>query len=156
MGQLSESFRFLLTRCYFCVSLNRDLEEVRQETITDVREVVKGEIWCIMAEKRKESRRLVKFFVLEATCEVIGSPVGLYQSLPSREDWSEYIENHVLEHGAEKTIGLVNHIRWTNHEEYDHGISKVWLKRVKDEGGIGKLKRTVARRYVLACTMANR
>ena len=138
------------------MSLNRDLEEVRQETITDVQEVVKGEIWCITVKKRNGSRRSVKFFVLEATCEVIGSPAGLDQCLPSREDWSKYIENHMLERGAEKTIGLVNHIRWTNHEEYDDGISKVWLKRVKEEGVIGQLKRTVARRYVLACTMANR
>ena len=62
--------------------LNCDLKEARQETITDVQEVVKGKIWCITVEKRNTSRKLDKLYILETTCEVIRSSVSLNKIFP--------------------------------------------------------------------------
>ena len=64
------------------MSLNCDLKEARQETITNVQEVVKGNIWYITVEKRNTSRKLDKLYILEITCEVIGSSVSLDKIFP--------------------------------------------------------------------------
>ncbi|KXN88187.1 hypothetical protein AN958_07646 [Leucoagaricus sp. SymC.cos] len=149
------ALRFLLTRCYFCLSLNRDLGEVRRDKLVDVQEVVKKEIWCITTVTRDEGQKVAKFYVLDATCEVIGSPVGLDGRLPTRADWSSYIEKRIAQKGMEKAVDIMEYVRWTNHEEYDYGMSKIWLKRVEQEGEVGRLKRDIAKRYILACTMEN-
>ena len=41
-------------------------------------------------------------------------------------------------------------------EEYDRGISKLWLKRMGNEGLVGGVKKAIAERYVLACVVGNR
>jgi hypothetical protein len=114
------------------------------------------------------------FYVLEATCEVVGhppllSPVpgGASTSAtklvpPLRADWSAYIDTQSSSQSSEPESNkvlvpsLMSQLKWTNHEEYSRGISRVWLKRTQDEGEIGAAKRDVAERYVLACVVANR
>jgi hypothetical protein len=50
----------------------------------------------------------------------------------------------------------MEHLKWTNHEEYERGISKLWLKRIQNEGELGAAKLDAAERYVLACVVSNR
>lgn len=145
-----------MTRCYFCVSLNRDLAEIRGYKVVEVQEILPSEIWSVVVEARDGGQMSNKFYVLEATCEVIGNPVALDGRLPTRTDWSGYIRKHISEDDSAKAMDIMNHIRWTNHEEYDRGISKIWLKGTQEEKELGKLKREVARRYIIACTMENR
>jgi hypothetical protein len=135
------------------------LEEVKKGRVVDVQEVVKDEIWCVTVERRDTSKEATRYYVLEDTCEVIGSPAELGGTLPTRTDWSVYIQKHISNHGpgaAQMMGSIMSHVRWTNGEEYDCGISKLWLKKTWEEGEVGELKRSVARKYVLACTMANR
>ncbi len=118
-------------------------------TVVDAQEVIKGEIWCITMQHRtvKES-----FYVLEATCEVVGHPpASQLDSLPIRADWSAYIEHRSSVHPT-----MMEHICWTNHEEYDRGISRHWLKRMRREGKMGAALEVIAGRYVLACVVGNR
>lgn len=123
-------------------------------TLVDAQEVIKGEIWCITMQHRSVRE---SFYVLEATCEVVGRPPTTQNqpgALPVRADWSAYIEQRASVHSSEST--LVGHICWTNHEEYDRGISRHWLKRMRREGKIGAALEVIAGRYVLACVVGNR
>lgn len=141
------SCRFLVTRCYFSISLNQGLAEVKRYRVVKAQEVVPGEIWEIVIQARDNSQRSNKFYVLEATCEIIGSAVAPDSQMPTRMDWSGYIQK--------KNCSIIDLVRWTNHEEYDRGISKIWLKKTREKED-GETLRMVARRYVLACTMENR
>ena len=146
--------------------------------ITDAVEIVKGEIWCITAEpilktsdKKINEKKL--FYILESTCEVIGIPSTCdqstsgpdtnmhtlsFNSLPLRTDWSEYIQHRVLGNSFHDVppSPLINHLKWAYNEEYYHGISRHWLKRIEKEGLLGQKKRKVAERYVMASLVANR
>ncbi|SJL07371.1 uncharacterized protein ARMOST_10718 [Armillaria ostoyae] len=146
--QAMMAVRFLLTRLFFSVSVGDDSQEWMSGTVVDAQEVIKGEIWCITMQHRavKES-----FYVLEATCEVVGHPPAAEQkldALPIRADWSAYIE-----HRPSST--MMEHICWTNHEEYDRGISRHWLKRMRREGKMGAALEVIAGRYVFACVVGN-
>lgn len=140
-------YRFLLTRCYFSISLNQGLSEMRRYQVVEVQEAVLGDIWEVVIQARDNSRKSNKFYVLEATCEIIGSPVAPDSKIPTRMDWSGYIRKH--------SCNVMDLVRWTNHEEFDRGISKIWLMNIREEED-GETKRKVARRYILACTMENR
>ena len=122
--------------------------------ITNVQQLVPGEIWCVtMSEK--------SFYVLEATCEVVGRPTtpsGESSEIPVRADWSKYIA-HRLVPPTVHTVPpppLLEQVSWTNHEEYEHGISRHWLKRIRREGKLGAMKETIAERYIFACVVGNR
>ncbi len=115
-------------------------------TVVDAQEVIKGEIWCITMQHRTVTE---SFYVLEATCEVVGHPpASQLDSLPIRADWSAYIEHRSSVHPT-----MMEHICWTNHEEYDRGISRHWLKRMRREGKMGAALEVIAGRYVLACVL---
>lgn len=158
--------RFLLTRVWFALSVLGDGRDCTRLFVTDAREVIRGEIWCVDvvnldvdgSESLKES-----FYVLEETCEVIGrlAPADTEDSTRRaqslRVDWSDYVQSCLLPTGFHSSppIPLRNHLRWTNAEEYDKGISKVWLKRIEKEGPLGLYKRRIAERYILACVVGN-
>jgi len=164
-------FRFILTRLWFFISIGGDWNDPlgwSRGVLVDCQEIVEGEIWRIEIDfsSHKET-----FYVLEQTCEVIGHP-----SLPShptdtpdsspcsgnepqlRSDWAAYIGDRVLPPSMHDSPprSLLSHLRWSNYEEYERGISKLWLKKTNQEGEIGKEKREVAERYVLACIFGNR
>jgi hypothetical protein len=120
---------------------------MRRYKVVEAQEVVAGEIWEIVVRTRDSSQGSNKFYALEATGEIIGSPVTLDSQMPTRMDWSGYIQKH--------GCNVMDLVRWTNHEEYDRGISKIWLKKTREEED-GETKRKVARRYILACTMEHR
>lgn len=121
-----------------------------------------SEVWKITIQNMKcESRTQKAFYVLASTGEVIGrppeseSPSGLQSAspIPTREDWSSYLS---LRDGSESSLPpLFDLVRWQNGEEYQRGISKAWLSRIRtDPTAESKLK--VARRYVLANVVPNR
>jgi hypothetical protein len=133
--------------------------------VTDAQEVVPGEIWCITAQTAGQPKE--QFYVLEATCEVIGHPPPPPQATPSvtnlgnatnlRRDWSEWIA-HRSAPSTELTpkAPLFAMMRWAHAEEYHLGIAKAWLDRLLKEGEVGAFKRAIAERYVLASVVGNR
>jgi hypothetical protein len=133
------------------------IQKTKSGTVLDAEQIVPGEVWKITFL----SDKLVQvFYVLEATCEVIGQAAISGQITPSddlRADWEHYIATRISENGGlECTHGLWDKLSWTNHEEYDRGISKHWLSRIAQEGAAGQAKLEVARRYILACVVCNR
>lgn len=122
----------------------------------DAQEVVKGEIWSITV---RDGSALSVFYVLGSTCEVIGRARNAprLEVYPSglRSDWSEYISSHTCASMEPRSL-ILEHFRWANHEEYDRGVSRHWLRRISSEGDIGLWKKVVAERYVMACVVANR
>ena len=145
-----------MTRFYFLISVEgMDHPDARrQHFVVDCNEVVQDEIWTvtICSQGMKED-----YYVLEPTCEVIGrqdsTACNFNQAykLQPRTDWSLYISRRVSE-----DAGIFERLRWTNQEEYDKGISKHWLNRIREEGQVGEAKTAVARKYILACVVANR
>ncbi|KAG5646540.1 hypothetical protein DXG03_003307 [Asterophora parasitica] len=130
--------------------------------ILDVQELVEGEIWSV---ELSSSMGKEVIYVLECTCEVVGHPpaphvpeldgkTAALDPYPLRADWSVYISQCLS--SLPRPPSLMEHLKWTNHEEYDRGISKLWLSRTQGEGDIGAAKRLVAERYILACVVGNR
>ncbi|KAI0826725.1 hypothetical protein BC628DRAFT_1319527 [Trametes gibbosa] len=166
--QLVIAMRFVLTRAWFELSVgmpngvNGDTASWLQGTVIDVREAVKGEIWSVTVEYA-QPRRQETLYVLEATCEVVGrlSKTASHAAegdtvpirFPVRADWSAYISRWSASSSSERS--LLSQLRWACHEEYDHGISTLWLRRTEREGELGAAKRQVAKRYILACVVGN-
>lgn len=156
--------RFLLTRFFFSISTGTE-NTIDFGIVIDAQELVEGEVWSITTRSFSSTEVL---YVLEATCEVVGHPPlppdqsGLSQPLggrqiPLRADWSAYIESRTTQPSAAgRTPSLIEHLKWTNHEEYEQGISKLWLKRIQNESELGAAKLIVAERYILACVVGNR
>jgi hypothetical protein len=129
--------------------------------IFGVQEIVPGEIWSVTFSSKGVQHTL---YVLEETCEVIGAfCYSAYTSPTSgdvplaRVDWSSYIASNIASISkGEPTPPLFSRVGWSNHEEYNHGISKHWLGRMKGEGERGREKVRLAERYILACVIGNR
>ena len=74
-----------------------------------------------------------------------------------RADWTTYIQQQVSNHRQGNAVqSLLSHLKWANYEEYNRGISKLWLTRIASESLLGLAKKVVAERYVLACVVDNR
>ena len=124
------------------------------ETITDVVEIVKDEIWCVVT-RNVISGYVQAFHVLEATCEVLGLAGGTRGDENLRLDWAGYIE-HRKANPQSTSSPLRDAMRWADHGEFDHGISRHWLRRTTQMGAQGTALRTIAGRYTLACVVGNR
>ncbi|KZP31480.1 hypothetical protein FIBSPDRAFT_776099, partial [Athelia psychrophila] len=161
--------RFILTRLWFLLSTGdtgNTALAFSSDVVVDAQEVVKGEIWTVTVQKMPKIQ-LQTFYVLEQTCEVIGHSSTSTQNLdvhsshttpkPVRADWWEYINFRQISASAHDSppAPLLAHLKWQNHEEYMHGISKLWLKRIESEGDWGAVKRVVAERYIMACVVGN-
>lgn len=159
-----------MTRLWFLLSIGGEPKDPTAWTrgvIIDAQELVKSEIWSITTRDSSYSPpKLETFYVLESTCEVVGHPPSISdsetsatsRSIPVRADWSAYIAHRLLPPSMHDSPppSLIQHLKGTNYEEFDKGISKQWLHRIANEGEIGIAKRTVAERYVLACVFGNR
>lgn len=122
-----------------------------QTTITDIQEIIKGEIWRIDMSHRNGRKESV--YALEETCEVIGGadPDTMDTTdIPNRirADWETHIQNRV----SDKRIW--DYLSWPNAEEYEGGISKLWLKRIGTDKDGTYLKK-LAKRYILASLVSN-
>lgn len=149
------------------MSVLGDRESCSNIFLTDAREVLKDEVWCVdVVTQDVDGKKTLResFYVLEETCEVIGRPAPTGSEEATRHvqalrvDWSDYIQFRLLPAGFHSSPPepLHSHLKWTNAEEYDKGISRLWLKRTEKEGPLGLYKRTIAERYVLACVVGNR
>jgi hypothetical protein len=109
------------------------------------------ELWEVTLRNSGESAYVL--FVLAMTGEAIGSQHGQEPSTYQlRQDWGSYITSL----GRDTTKTLNKYLRCANEEDFDRGISKLWLKRMAHEGRLGSMKRSVAERYVMASVIANR
>ncbi|KAF9242561.1 hypothetical protein BU15DRAFT_43896 [Melanogaster broomeanus] len=155
--------RFVLTRMWFAVSIGaygHDSSAWTKTIVKNVREVVKDEIWRVDVQYSSTTEA---FYVLEATCEVIGHPPSLEQNQMVaghllRADWTAYIIGRLSQSSPPAALGrfsLLGSVRWSNSEDYCQGISKVWLYRVSDQDEGAIAKRGVAEKYILASVVAN-
>ncbi|KAF9220988.1 hypothetical protein BS17DRAFT_713155, partial [Gyrodon lividus] len=162
--QVEIALRFVLTRMWFSVSIGaygHDSSAWTKSTVKNVREVVKDEIWQVDVQ---HSSITEAFYVLEATCEVIGHPPSSEQNQmaaghPLRADWTAYISERLLSHSHLSAdpgpCSLLGYVKWSNSKDYHQGISKAWLHRVSDCNAEGITKRGVAEKYILASVVAN-
>ncbi|KIP04667.1 hypothetical protein PHLGIDRAFT_183223 [Phlebiopsis gigantea 11061_1 CR5-6] len=161
--QLAIAVRFALSTLWFALSIGgRESEAWLQYTIISAQEVIQDEIWIVTIRScgRSAATEVSTFYVLEQTCEVIGRPNSAAAGplvLELRSDWSNYIQGHLtgVTTGIVSCPSLLQNLKWAHYEEYDRGVSKLWLRRVEKEGDLGTIKRTVAERYTLACVVAN-
>ncbi|KAH9890051.1 hypothetical protein C8Q73DRAFT_706477 [Cubamyces lactineus] len=165
--QLIIAIRFALTRMWFELSVGtssgtkEDPDSWLNSTISDVQEVVKSEIWAVSLVYPPSTNRAWKqetVYALEATCEVVGrllkSPkVQDVATVPIRADWSAYVVQRSTSSSDESS--LLSRLKWSCHEEYDRGMSRLWLSRIAQEGEVGVVKRSVAERYIFACVVGN-
>ncbi|KAI6147402.1 hypothetical protein BKA82DRAFT_24831 [Pisolithus tinctorius] len=157
--QVEIALRFVLTRVWFAVSLGaygHNSFALMTSHVVDAKEVLKGEVWQI---RTRNGNSTEGFYVLEATCEVIGHPPmpkssNLTEKHSLRVDWYAYVDRRL---SCSSSVGtcLLDHVHWSDREEYSWGISKVWLHRTSREGDMGYAKRCVAERYILASVVAN-
>ena len=150
--------RFLLTRLWFGLSsVIWCAKSVRTnwlyDTVTDVEEIVKGEIWYVTTQNF-QTGRMQAFHVLEATCEVLGFVEGARSDDSLRADWAAYVQQR--KEKPENGSLLSEAMRWADRAEYDRGISRHWLRRTVQMGPRGVALRTIAERYTLACVVGNR
>ncbi|KAI9463805.1 hypothetical protein F5148DRAFT_982317 [Russula earlei] len=156
--QLTVALRFLLTWLWFVLSTGTECgRSVRQtdwlhEIITDVVEVVEGEIWCVTT-RNTISGCPQAFHVLEATCEVLGLAGDTRRDDHLRSDWARYIEQRKTDPNCPSPFR--DTMRWADHAEFDRGISRHWLRRTAQMGAHGAALRTIAERYTLACVVGN-
>jgi hypothetical protein len=135
--------RYLATRAWSSVSTGSAPDG---ELVADARLAGHGELWRVDLRAPDSAMRSVH--VLAATCEVVGTAVaggaGPTQVTDTlRADWVQFLDD------GENTP-LRERVAWTNHEEYEHGVSRLWLRRVRTEGTAGGEKLAIAERYVLA------
>ncbi|KAI0324900.1 hypothetical protein GY45DRAFT_1288163 [Cubamyces sp. BRFM 1775] len=168
--QLVIAIRFALTRMWFELSVGtssgtkEDPDSWLNGTIIDVQEIVADEIWSVSlvyARSAMQAWKQETVYVLEATCEVVGRSPQSHSdesaedtaAIPLRADWSAYIvQRSAL---SPDDAPLLSHLKWSCHEEYDKGMSRLWLQRIAQEGEVGLVKRIVAERYILACVVSN-
>lgn len=178
----SSWIRFLMTRLWlaFMVPLNKgEHETLSSSVIINTQEVIRDEMWTVTVwRKGPVSSKIHEtvYYVLEPTCEVVGRPAEerlpvefnkkgpshrdntTSRALAMRVDWTSYVENRLMASGFHDMTPptLLSHLRWTNAEEYEQGISKHWLSRIENEGKLGAYKLKIAQRYILACVVNNR
>lgn len=162
------------------VPLNKgEHEALSSSVVTSTQEVIKDEMWTVTVLRTGPVPSVTHeevYYVLESTCEVVGRPaeeklpVDFKKKDPSnsenkspralamRVDWTSYVENRLMPSGFHDMAppALLSHLRWTNAEEYEQGISKHWRSRIENEGKLGAYKVKIAQRYILACVINNR
>ncbi|KAH9911500.1 uncharacterized protein B0H18DRAFT_892711 [Fomitopsis serialis] len=169
--QISVALKFVLSRLWFALSIGCGADDSKsiswlQAVVVDAQPVIPNEIWSITVEHGiGSSQQRETFYVLEATYEPVGRPAVAHSpgqrdpatqpDMPVRADWSKYVDRHLRSSKESTTLRLLDQLKWANHEEYERGISRLWLKRIQGEGELGRAKRIVAERYVLACVVAN-
>jgi hypothetical protein len=156
--------RFALTRLWFALSIGGSRADPwawMRGTVVDAQEIVPGEVWCVTVRPPSGSDEV--YYALEATCEIVGQappPPGSDSEgdedapLTLRADWSTFVSQST--DGYKSRQSILDRLRWANMEEYERGVSKLWLARIAREGDEGGAKRRVAERYVLASVVANR
>lgn len=173
-------FRFIQTRLCFALSfhgMGDASDRWVSSVVVDAQEVLANEIWSItVAEPRSENgtgNQEKTYYVLYQTCEVIGHPPSdpftgssapsdqnIMQTdsccIPLRADWSVYIALRLPSTTRHLYAPLLKHVRGTNTDDFEGGVAKSWLKRVRSQGKEGNEKLVVAEKYILGCVVGNR
>lgn len=148
---------------WFAVSVGaygHDASAWSKSIIRDVQEVVKGEIWQVTA-RHDGTGEMSSFYVLEATCEVIGQTSSSQLEGKSalgyclRADWTAWISQRSRALPDAGCCSLLECVKWSNTEDYHRGISKAWLRRVQGQDADSVAKRSIAEKYILASVVAN-
>ncbi|KIL67864.1 hypothetical protein M378DRAFT_984157 [Amanita muscaria Koide BX008] len=141
--QATVAIRFILTLFYFLVSVHGvDHPEARRKhAIVECKEIIKDEIWIVSVSSLGVQDN---FYVLEPTCEVIGCQEKAVCEYA-------YTDSGISPGGK----SLFERVKRTNHEEYDKGIGKHWLKKMNEEAPKSNVRVQIAQRYILACVVAN-
>ncbi|KAH7922035.1 hypothetical protein BV22DRAFT_1071174 [Leucogyrophana mollusca] len=170
--QVVIALRFVLTRLWFTLSVGgsgQDPSAWTRTVVEDVREIVAGEVWSVTVRKPTKNAADIReiCYILDSTCEVIGHPPvapGAPGSVKAptgyvRADWSNYIADALPTPHSSATesnaSSLRHRLKWANYEEFDRGISKLWLQRTLVEGQVGIAKREIAERYIMASVIGN-
>ncbi|KAH7910817.1 hypothetical protein BJ138DRAFT_1007994 [Hygrophoropsis aurantiaca] len=169
--QVSIALRVLITRLWFTLSVGgsgQDSSAWMKAVIIDVKEIVPGEIWAVTLKKLTENKTKKKetCYVLESTCEVIGHPPAVPTALKPdqatheniRADWSNYIAGVISSSRLSSTRpvpSISQQLKWANYEEFDRGMSKLWLQQIVTQGDTGVVKREIAERYIMASVVGN-
>lgn len=141
--------RFTTTRLWFEGCSRRDASRWPHVAVTDAQQVVENKLWAISVFFPETASTHI-CYVLASTGQIIkGSTSAAFAAraikTPSRAGWSDYIDQ------ASSPCSLMDHVTWVNHEEYDRGINRLWLKHF----ALQVAKRTVAERYIIARIVAN-
>ncbi|KAI0036489.1 hypothetical protein K488DRAFT_41059 [Vararia minispora EC-137] len=157
--QITIVLRFLQTRLWSALSIGSfsgrsDALDWLHTKVIDASEVIPGEIWVVCTSTGEE------FYVLEATCEVIGHPPAVKPRSTTgtaslRADWSNYVAEQVSQLAAGSRRSLLSRMRWANEAEYDHGVSRHWLSKTSSSDVQDAWIHRVAERYTLACIVSN-
>ncbi|KAG8838535.1 hypothetical protein FRB91_007579, partial [Serendipita sp. 411] len=146
--EVSRALRLVLSRLWFCVSIYGDTGMgLLLEQIFSVRPVGRHK-QIVRVEMLKEDGSKRVYFALEATGEAIGRQTSSSSSTDDavdtqvRADWSRFLQGHV----DGEMQNLWNTLHCANVEDYEKGVSKVWLRRVPNEGFLGEWKQRVATR----------
>jgi len=167
------------------LSVGYGIEDINKRvkgSVVDARPSVgginKSDVWTVVW--KTQTGELEEYFVAEETCEVVG-----VRSLPFdsencsqdldpwrdlRPDWAAYLRLQAFsDQHDQRKIGLMDHLKWTNGEDYERGISRLWLKAMRgkikaatenknpdSDACEPELKVRLAQKYVLACVAGNR
>jgi len=99
------------------------------------------------------------YWIIAETGEVIGhAPDSPFIGAPDspvphslRLDWCNFLNSG-------DSMRILDRVRWSNAEDYEHGISRHWLKKWnhKDATNQHLIEKRMAERYVLASVAGNR
>ncbi|KAI0042156.1 hypothetical protein FA95DRAFT_1564602 [Auriscalpium vulgare] len=168
--QLTIAMRFLATRVWFALSIGgtvKDRFAYLRDVVIDVQEVVKEEIWAITTLPGSSSSNLPlpgshTVYVLDVTCEPIGYSLPdctvdqasiPASNIPLRADWANYVSPQVDFPSKQRT--MLDRMKWADHAEYLHGVSRHWLTRMSNKGEAGAVLVGIAKRYVMASVVGN-
>lgn len=154
------SHRFVIYRHHLACS-QRGLARWTKWRVVDCQPLADEQIWKLVTSFQQRSRA---YFVLATTGEVIGrhsassaSMEVSEEELPLRSDWSSYIRSQLEVDGCLRPLpcSLSTSVLCQNSEEFEGGISKEWLRRMKTDRD-GQIKVSIARRYIMANVVPNR
>ena len=169
--------RFIQTRICFALSFHGGVASNRwiASTVVDAQEVLANEIWSITINESRSDygagNQRKTYYVLYQTCEVIGHPPPEANSstslagnaeqsdschIPLRADWSAYIALRLPPATRHLYLPLMEHIRGTNTDDFERGIARGWIKRIRSQGHEGREKLLATERYILGCVVGNR
>ncbi|KAF8582806.1 hypothetical protein K439DRAFT_1617940 [Ramaria rubella] len=165
--QLAVIQRFIQTRICFALSLygmsDLPLERV-VSTVVDAQEVLANEIWSVSVTEKVSGSNgscIKTYYVLYHTCEVIGHSTSddtqtSTSSLPPlRADWNAYLALRLTAATTDLYPPLSEHIRGTNTDDFERGVAKAWLKRLRSQGEDGREKKKLAEKYILSCVVGD-
>ncbi|KAH7097695.1 hypothetical protein BKA62DRAFT_623559 [Auriculariales sp. MPI-PUGE-AT-0066] len=163
--QASVILRFLMTKAWYVLNAQDSTQAQLWlcAKVVDVHEVISAQVWSI-TERRGMTDTVLH--VLYETCEVIGCAGASDQPLVSsgipqiplmRGDWASFVTEVSHSTTPSAKTSLFDRVVWHNGEEYESGISKLFLRRASSFNTSTEWvdKIAIAKRYILSCVAPN-